>query len=52
MSTVHERLQQATQDASTATQIARSLEGGEVVGKALSGALSLLGGGHPLSDVR
>jgi type VI secretion system secreted protein VgrG len=52
MSTVDERLRQVAQVASTATQFARSLEGGDVVGKAISGVLSLLGGGHPLSDVR
>ncbi|ATB35058.1 VgrG protein [Cystobacter fuscus] len=52
MSTINERLHQMAQVASTATQLARDLEGGDVVGNAISGVLSMLGGGHPLSDVR
>lgn len=51
MSAFDERLQQVAQVASTATQLARSLEGGSV-SEALSGVLSLLGGGNPLPHIR
>jgi type VI secretion system secreted protein VgrG len=52
MSTFDERLRQVAQVASTATQLTQGLEGGNVVGKALSGVLSLLGGSTPLAHVR
>ncbi|NMO19478.1 type VI secretion system tip protein VgrG [Pyxidicoccus fallax] len=51
MSVFDERRQQLAQVAATASQVARSLGAGDAV-EALSGVLSLLGGGDPVSAVR